>query len=163
MGDKTYNVLFLCTQNAGRSILAEALLNSLGAGRFKAYSGGSFPAGAIDTHAVAVLEKLRIDTNGLRSKSWDEFASPDAPHMDFVITLCDHAAEEICPVWPGHPITAHWGYPDPAKAEGDEAAKLAAFSHTASLIAERLRLLINLPVDKLEHLALQSEVEKLAA
>jgi protein-tyrosine-phosphatase len=163
MGEKTCQVLFLCTHNAGRSILAEALLNDLGEGRFRAHSAGSYPSGQVAPHALAVLAKLHIDATGLHSKNWDDFADPDAPHMDVVITLCDDAAGEVCPVWPGHPVTAHWSYPDPAKMEGDEATKLAAYMHAAALIAERLRLFISLPMDKLDHLALQTAMQNLAA
>ncbi|MBV8660110.1 MAG: arsenate reductase ArsC [Burkholderiales bacterium] len=161
MSDKTYNVLFLCTHNSARSILSEGLLNQMGAGRFKAYSAGSFPSGIVNPLALQTLQKLGCDTAGMRSKNWDEFAGADAPKMDFVFTVCDNAAGETCPIWPGHPMTAHWGFADPSATEGDDAAKLAAFAHTAQLITARLRLFTSLPIDKLDHLALLSEVRKL--
>ncbi|MBV8657640.1 MAG: arsenate reductase ArsC [Burkholderiales bacterium] len=161
MSDKTYNVLFLCTHNSARSILSEGLLNQMGAGRFRAYSAGSYPSGTVNPYALQTLQKLGCDTAGMRSKSWDEFAGADAPKMDFIFTVCDNAAGEICPIWPGHPMTAHWGFADPSTTEGDEAAKLAAFAHTAQLIAARLRLFTSLPIDKLDHLALLTEVRKL--
>ena len=160
----TLNVLFLCTHNAARSILAEAVLNDLGAGRFKAYSAGSSPRGNQRPHPMAldVLEKAGISTAGLRSKSWDEFGQPDAPHMDLVITVCDNAAGEACPYWPGQPATAHWGYPDPSETEGDEAHRLEAFRQTLHAIRHRLELLINLPAASLDRMVLQSTARDLA-
>ncbi|WP_269533669.1 arsenate reductase ArsC [Chitinimonas sp. BJYL2] len=162
MSDKIYNVLFLCTHNSARSILSEGLLNQIGQGRFKAYSAGSMPSGKVNPFALATLEKLGIDTTGMRSKTWDEFAEAGAPQMDFIFTVCDNAAGEVCPIWPGHPTTAHWGFADPSATEGDDAAKLAAFAHTASLISNRLRLFTSLPIDKLDKLALKAELQRLA-
>lgn len=160
----TLNVLFLCTHNAARSILAEAVLNDIGAGRFKAYSAGSSPRGNQRPHPMAldVLEKAGISTAGLRSKSWDEFGRPDAPRMDLVITVCDNAAGETCPYWPGQPATAHWGYPDPSEAQGDEAHKLEAFRQTLHAIHRRLELLVNLPAASLDRMVLQSTARGLA-
>jgi len=162
MADKVYHVLFLCTHNSARSILAEGLLNQLGGGRFVAHSAGSFPSGKVNPYALSTLEQLGCNTAGMRSKNWDEFTLPDAPKMDFIFTVCDDAAGEVCPVWPGHPVTAHWGFADPSRTEGDEAEKAAAFLHTAHLIADRLRLFTSLPMDKLDHLARLDEVRKLA-
>ena len=153
------NVLFLCTGNSARSILAEAYLNSAGKGRFKAYSAGSKPGGHVNPCAVDLLAKTRIDTAGLRSKSWDEFAAPGAPKMDFVFTVCDNAAAEACPFWPGQPMTAHWGVPDPAAVEGGEEEKLRAFRRAFSELSARVNLLINLPLDKLDRLALKKRLD----
>ncbi|MFC4160287.1 arsenate reductase ArsC [Chitinimonas lacunae] len=161
MSEKTYNVLFLCTHNSARSILAEGLLNQMGAGRFKAYSAGSFPSGRVNPYALRTLDRLGCDTGSLRSKSWDEFAAVEVPPMDFIFTVCDSAAGEVCPVWPGHPMTAHWGFADPSATEGDDEAKLAAFAHTAQLIATRLRLFTSLPIEKLDHQALLTELRRL--
>ncbi|WP_399682497.1 arsenate reductase ArsC [Xenophilus sp.] len=160
----TLHVLFLCTHNAARSILAEAVLNHIGAGRFKAYSAGSSPRGNQRPHPMAldVLEKAGISTAGLRSKSWDEFGLPDAPRMDLVITVCDNAAGEACPYWPGRPATAHWGYPDPSEAQGDEAHRLEAFRQTLHAIRRRLELLVNLPAASLDRMVLQSTARGLA-
>lgn len=160
----TLHVLFLCTHNAARSILAEAVLNHSGAGRFKAYSAGSSPRGNQRPHPMAldVLEKAGISTAGLRSKSWDEFGLPDAPRMDLVITVCDNAAGEACPYWPGRPATAHWGYPDPSEAQGDEAHRLEAFRQTLHAIRRRLELLVNLPAASLDRMVLQSTARGLA-
>jgi protein-tyrosine-phosphatase len=158
------NVLFLCTHNSARSILAEALLNHMGGGRFHAWSAGSSPREHQQPNPLAlrVLEQAGIATEGLRSKSWDEFARPDAPHMDLVITVCDNAAGEACPYWPGAPATAHWGYPDPSDAPGDEAQKLEAFRRTLHAIHRRLELLIALPPQRLERAVLQDEARKLS-
>ena len=158
------NVLFLCTHNSARSILAEALLNAMGRGRFKAYSAGSSPRANQQPNPLGlqVLEKAGLSTQGLRSKSWDEFAAPDAPQMDLIITVCDNAAGEVCPVWPGHPATAHWGYPDPSEGNGTEAEKLEAFRQTLHAMKRRLELLISLPMDKLERGVLQSTAHDLA-
>lgn len=160
----TLHVLFLCTHNAARSILAEAVLNHIGAGRFKAYSAGSSPRGNQQPHPMAldVLEKAGISTAGLRSKRWDEFGRPDAPRMDLVITVCDNAAGEACPYWPGRPATAHWGYPDPSEAQGDEAHRLEAFRQTLHAIRRRLELLVNLPAASLDRMVLQSTARGLA-
>ncbi len=153
------NVLFLCTGNSARSILAEAYLNSAGKGRFRAYSAGSRPGGRVNPFALELLERTRIDTEGLRSKSWDEFARPDAPKMDFVFTVCDNAAAEPCPYWPGQPMTAHWGVPDPAAVEGGDEDKRRVFRQALSVLSARINLLINLPLDKLDHLAIKRRLE----
>ncbi len=158
------NVLFLCTHNSARSILAEALLNALGQGRFKAYSAGSSPRAHQQPHPLGlqVLQAAGIATAGLRSKSWDEFAAPDAPAMDLIITVCDNAAGEVCPVWPGHPATAHWGYGDPSQGDGPDEVKLAAFRQTLQLIKRRLELLVNLPAERLGHAVLARTARDLA-
>jgi arsenate reductase len=154
------NVLFLCTGNSARSILAEALANSLavGKGKFRAYSAGSHPKGAPHPMALELLEQSRIPTDGLRSKSWDEFAKPDAPAMDFVVTVCDQAAGEQCPCWPGQPVTAHWGMPDPAAVEGTQEQTRRAFSDTASMLRWRIELLASLPLEKLGRLSLEKQI-----
>lgn len=158
------NVLFLCTHNSARSILAEALLNHMGKGRFKAYSAGSSPREnqAPNPLALKTLEHAGIATEGLSSKSWDVFATPDAPHMDLVITVCDNAAGEVCPYWPGQPATAHWGYADPSEAAGDEDQRLEAFRHTLHLIHRRLEIFINLPLASLDSAALEKNARELA-
>jgi arsenate reductase (thioredoxin) len=156
-----FNVLFLCTGNSARSILAEAYLNSAGGGKFKAYSAGSKPGGRVNPHALELLEKSRIGTAGLRSKSWDEFAKPDAPKMDFVFTVCDNAAAETCPYWPGQPMTAHWGVPDPAAVEGTDEEKRKAFQKALSTLSTRINLLMNLPMEKLERLALLKKLQEI--
>ena len=158
------NVLFLCTHNSARSILAEALLNDMGQDRFKAYSAGSSPRENQQPNPLGlqVLQKAGIATEGLRSKSWDEFASPGAPKMDLIITVCDNAAGEVCPIWPGHPATAHWGYPDPSEGDGSDAEKLQAFRKTMHAMKRRLELLIGLPKDKLEKEVLQGTARDLA-
>ena len=156
---KVFNVLFLCTGNSARSILAEAYLNSAGKGRFKAYSVGSKPAGKVNPFAMDLLEKTRIATSGLRSKNWDEFAQPDSPKMDFVFTVCDNAAAEPCPYWPGQPMTAHWGVPDPAAVEGSEEEKRRAFSLAYSALSARINLFINLPMEKLDRVALHKRMQ----
>ncbi len=158
------NVLFLCTHNSARSVLAEALLNSMGEGRFKAFSAGSSPRENQKPNPLGlqVLQKAGISIEGLRSKSWDEFAAPDAPQMDLIITVCDNAAGEVCPIWPGHPATAHWGYADPSEGDGSDAEKLEAFRKTMHLIKRRLELLINLPADKLEKARLQNTARELS-
>ena len=158
------NVLFLCTHNSARSILAEALLNDLGRGRFKAYSAGSSPRQNQKPNPMALqtLAKIGIATDGLYSKSWDEFGKSDSPHMDLVITVCDNAAGEVCPYWPGQPATAHWGYPDPSEAPGTDAQKLEAFRQTMHAIRRRLELLVNLPVSGVDKLVLQTKARDLA-
>ena len=161
---KALNVLFLCTHNSARSILAEALLNHMGRGRFVAYSAGSSPRAQQQPHPLA-LETLRsagIATEGLHSKSWDSFAVPDAPHMDLVITVCDNAAGEVCPYWPGQPATAHWGYEDPSAGEGSEDEKRIAFLKTLHMIRRRLEIFIHLPVASLSKMALQQSARELA-
>jgi len=160
---KVYNVLFLCTGNSARSILAEAYLNSAGRGRFKAYSAGSKPGGRVNLFALELLAKSRIDVSGLRSKSWDEFAAPGAPKMDFVFTVCDNAAAEPCPYWPGQPISAHWGVPDPASVDGSDEDKRRAFHSALSVLSTRINLLINLPVEKLDQLAIKKKLDEIGA
>lgn len=164
MTQKPLNVLFLCTHNSARSILAEALLNHIGKGRFKAYSAGSSPRANQQPNALGlkVLQGAGIATEGLSSKSWDEFAQPDAPHMNLIITVCDNAAGEVCPYWPGQPATAHWGYPDPSAGDGTDAEKVAAFEKTLFAMRRRLELLVSLPDDKLAALSLQSTARALA-
>jgi arsenate reductase len=159
MSDKTYNVLFLCTGNSARSILAEALLNHLGKGRFHAYSAGSHPAGAVNPFAVDLLQKTKLPVADLRSKSWDEFAVPGAPEFDFVFTVCDNAAGEACPAWPGRPMTAHWGIEDPAAAEGSDEDKRRAFSLAFEQLNRRLSIFISLPVEKLDKLSLKKQLD----
>ncbi len=161
---KPINVLFLCTHNSARSILAEALLNHLGQGRFRAFSAGSSPRENQQPNPLALetLHKAGIVTEGLTSKSWDVFAQPDAPHMDLVITVCDNAAGEVCPYWPGQPATAHWGYADPSAAPGGEEAQRTAFRQTLHLIGRRLEAFINLPADRLARLSLQQTARDLA-
>ena len=158
-------VLFLCTHNSARSILAEALLNDMGAGRFKAYSAGSSPRDNQQPNPLGlqVLQKAGISTEGLRSKSWDEFATPDAPQMDLIITVCDNAAGEVCPIWPGHPATAHWGYADPSEGDGTDEQKLEAFRQTLHAIKRRLELLVSLPEEKLGKAVLQTTARQLTA
>ena len=158
------NVLFLCTHNSARSILAEALLNAMAGGRFKAWSAGSSPRDNQQPHPLGlqVLQKAGVSTEGLRSKSWDEFAAPGAPTMDLIITVCDNAAGEVCPIWPGHPATAHWGFADPSEGDAPDSEKLEAFRQTLHLIKRRLDLLINLPADKLEKAVLQTSARELA-
>ena len=159
MSHAPYNILFLCTGNSARSILAEGLMNHLSEGRFKAYSAGSQPMGRVNPLAIETLQALGYATDGMSSKSWDVFATEDAPKMDFVITVCDNAAGEACPYWPGSPMTAHWGFADPSHVEGDEDAKRAAFAKTAQAIAHRLRLFLSLPMDKLDKLSLQQQLK----
>ena len=161
---KPLNVLFLCTHNSARSILAEALLNHVGKGKFKAFSAGSSPRDNQQPNpmAIATLEKAGISTVGLTSKSWDVFATPDAPHMDLVITVCDNAAGEVCPYWPGQPATAHWGYADPSEVQGTEEERLAAFRSTLHMIQKRLQLLVSLPADKLQKTMLQQTARELS-
>ncbi|HKA43203.1 MAG TPA: arsenate reductase ArsC [Burkholderiales bacterium] len=160
--DRTYNVLFLDSGNSARSVMAEAVLNELGGGRFRAYSAGSNPTGKVSPFTIELMRTNGLPTDALRSKSWDEFGRPDAPEMDFVITLCDRAAGEACPVWPGHPVTAFWGFEDPACAQGSDEEKWDKFRHVYEQIAARVRLLINLPLPRLDHLARESEVRELA-
>ncbi len=158
MPDKKYNVLFLCTGNSARSILGEALMNTLGHQRFRAYSAGSHPKGEVHPLALEALHSLRIPTDGLRSKSWEEFAQPGAPRMDFVFTVCDRAAAEPCPVWPGHPATAHWGIPDPAAVDGTPERR-RAFTDTLHILESRIRLLLTLRIEGLDRLRLKHELE----
>ena len=158
MAERLYNVLFLCTHNSARSIMAEALLNDMGGGRFHAFSAGSTPGSAPNRFALETLAHLHLSTHGLRSKGWDEFAVDGAPVMDFVITVCDNAAGEICPVWPGQPITAHWGVEDPSLFQGSDDEKRHKFVQVAGILKRRIELLINLPITTLERLALQKKV-----
>ena len=159
MNDKIYNVLFVCTGNSARSIIAEGLLNEMGGGRFRAWSAGSHPKGTVHPMALAVLAEHRIPTDGFRSKSWEEFAQPDAPQMDFVFTVCDQAAGEVCPVWPGQPMTAHWGMPDPAAVQGDADTQRRAFLDTFVTMQRRLRLMLSLPLASLDALAIKKEIK----
>ncbi len=153
------NVLFLCTGNSARSIIAESILNRLGAGKFRGFSAGSHPAGKVNTFTLDLLRKSHYDVSGIRSKSWDEFASPEAPKLDFVFTVCDDAANEVCPIWPGQPMTAHWGLPDPAKAEGSAAERALAFADTMRMLNQRIGIFVSLPLDRLSKLALQKELD----
>ena len=153
-----YNVLFLCTGNSARSILAEAILNKVGAGRFQAYSAGSHPNGRVNPHALELLQRLDYDTSKFRSKPWDEFAAPASPKLDFVITVCDSAAGEVCPVWPGQPMTAHWGMPDPAAVEGTPAQIALAFADTYRMLNNRITAFANLKMSGLDRLSLQKKV-----
>lgn len=155
-----FNVLFLCTHNSARSIIAECVMNRLGAGRFRAYSAGSAPSGQVHTYAIDVLRLLDYDVSQLRSKSWDEFEKPGAPEFDFIFTVCDNAANETCPVWPGHPITAHWGLPDPSAAVGTDAEKHVAFDETHRMLHQRISIFVNLPLQDIDAISLP---HKLAA
>jgi len=154
MSDRIYNALFLCTGNSARSIMAERLLEHWGKGRFRAFSAGSFPTGNVNPLAVATLQRFNLSTENLRSKSWDEFAAPGAPGMDFVFTVCDSAAGEVCPIWPGYPVTAHWGIPDPAATQGTEAERMNAFRDAFRLLDNRIKIFTSLPLHKLDRLAL---------
>jgi arsenate reductase len=161
MADKTYNVLFICTGNSARSILAEALMNHYGRGQFKAYSAGSHPTGVVNPLALAQLRSLRLPTDGYRSKSWEEFAGPDAPPLDFVFTVCDKAAGEVCPTWPGQPMTAHWGLPDPAAVQGSDEQKQLAFKDAAVMLTRRIQLMLSLPLASLDAMSLQHELREI--
>jgi protein-tyrosine-phosphatase len=155
------NVLFLCTGNSARSILAEAYLNEAGKGRFVAHSAGSHPAGKVNPFALELLRKNRIPIGGMRSKNWDEFARPGAPRLDFVFTVCDNAAGEVCPIWPGQPVTAHWGVADPAGVEGSDEVKRKAFLRAHVELSSRINLFLNLPFDKLDRLVLQKQLKEI--
>jgi protein-tyrosine-phosphatase len=159
VSEKVFNVLFLCTGNSARSILAESILNRLGRGRFQAFSAGSHPAGTVNPHAIALLKRLNHPTEALRSKNWDEFAKPGAPELDFVFTVCDNAANEVCPVWPGQPMTAHWGLPDPALATGITAEIAAVFADTYRMLERRIDIFVNLPMKSLDRLSLQQRLD----
>ena len=161
MSDRVYNVLFICTGNSARSILAEGLMNHLGGGRFKAWSAGSHPNGTVNRVALQTLATWRMPTDGFRSKSWDEFALPGAPALDFAFTVCDNAAGEVCPVWPGRPMTAHWGVPDPAAVKGTDAQKAKAFMDTAITPKRRIELMLSLPLNSLAGMSLQSEIDQI--
>jgi arsenate reductase len=159
MSDKVYNVLFVCTHNSARSIMAEGILNSIGRGRFKAYSAGSYPSGTVNPLALYTLTSLRLANEGYRSKDWAEFARPDAPQLDFVFTVCDNAAGEVCPVWPGQPMTAHWGVADPAAFEGTDEQKKKVFWDTAIVLKRRIELMMALPLHALDRIAIQREIK----
>ena len=156
---RLYNVLFLCTGNSARSVLAEAILNRTGAGKFVAYSAGSMPKGEVHPETLALLKRLNYDTSGFRSKSWDAFAKPDSPPLDFVFTVCDNAAGEVCPIWPGQPMTAHWGLPDPAAATGSQVDIARAFANTYGALQNRIAIFVNLPFESLDRLSLQSRLD----
>lgn len=161
MSDKVFNVLFLCTGNSARSVMSEGLLSVLGKGRFRTFSAGSKPNGRVNPHAIALLNEIGYDTSGLRSKSWSEFESPDAPQMDIIITVCGNAAGEVCPMWPGHPATAHWGYEDPHGTT--DAEERASFVKIFAQIKRRVEFLVSLPDSKLEHLALKTSLDEIGA
>ena len=158
-----YNVLFLCTHNSARSIMGEAILNNLAVsrGRFKAYSAGSYPASKPSPFALECIQRAGLSIEGLRSKNWDEFAKPGAPKLDFVFTVCDNAAKEVCPIWPGQPMTAHWGLPDPAAVEGSDEVKRRAFSEVFRYLANRIHIFVNLPMKKLDKLSLQKKLDEI--
>lgn len=158
---KTYNVLFICTGNSARSLLAEGLLNHLGKGRFRAYSAGSHPKGEVHPLALATLEKMGLPVSGYRSKSWDELAAPGAAPLDFIFTVCDNAAGEACPVWPGQPLTAHWGVPDPAAAQGTQAQRSQAFTDAAVTLRQRIELFLSLPLASLDALSVQRKLREI--
>jgi len=155
------NVLFLCTGNSARSVMAESILNRLGKGKFHGFSAGSHPAGKINPLALNLLRKTNYDVSKLRSKSWDEFASAGAPKLDFVFTVCDDAANEACPIWPGQPMTAHWGLPDPVKAQGTEAERHFAFADTMRMLTQRISIFVNLPIEQLSRLSLQKHLDEI--
>lgn len=158
---RPFNVLFLCTGNSARSIMAEALLNRLGRGKFRAYSAGSFPKGQVNPYALSIVENLGFDGADFRSKSWDEFAQPDAPALDFIFTVCDDAAGEICPIWPGQPMSAHWGIPDPAAAEGTPTEVALAFAEACRQLRNRISIFVELPVASLDRTSLQNRLHEI--
>jgi arsenate reductase (thioredoxin) len=162
MADRIFNVLFLCTHNSARSVMAEALLNVIGGPRFKAFSAGSYPSGKPNPFALEQVKALGYPVETVRSKSWDEFAQANSPHMDIIITVCDNAAGETCPVWPGHPATAHWGFPDPSDTTGGDDAKRAAFGKVCAAIRQRVQMLADLRNDQLTHLSLSNELKRIA-
>lgn len=161
MADRLYNILFLCTGNSARSIIAESLMRRWGRGRFNAYSAGSQPAGEVNPLAIQLLKRLNFSTEGLRSKSWEEFSTPDAPHLDFVVTVCDNAANEVCPVWPGQPLTSHWGAPDPAAVQGTDTEKMMAFREAFRILDNRIKIFTALRIDGLERLRLQETMDNI--
>jgi arsenate reductase (thioredoxin) len=161
LADRVYNVLFLCTGNSARSILAEAILNSRGNGKFKAFSAGSHPKGTVHPLALTLLERKGMPTKGLRSKAWDEFAQPGAPTLDFIFTVCDNAAGEVCPVWPGHPMTAHWGQSDPAAVEGTDLERTIAFREAFRMLERRIEMFTSLPIASLDRLSLGNNVREI--
>ena len=161
MPDQSYNVLFLCTGNSARSIMAECILNRLGQGRFRGFSAGSHPKGQVDPAALDLLQKFNHSLEGLRSKDWEEFGRPDAPQMDFVFTVCDKAAAEVCPVWPGQPMSAHWPFPDPAAFAGPEVERRALFADVYGQIHNRVSIFVSLPIDALDRLSLQKRLDEM--
>jgi arsenate reductase (thioredoxin) len=161
MRDRPCNVLFLCTHNSARSIIAEYVMNRIGAGKFRAFSAGSQPSGKVHPFALDLLQRLNYDTSGLRSKSWEEFTAPDAPELDFVFTVCDDAANEVCPVWPGQPMTAHWGLADPSRAEGNEAERRFAFADTHRMLNQRISIFTSLPLVSLDRLTLKHRLDEI--
>ena len=161
MADHVFNVLFLCTGNSARSIMAEAILAKEDAGRFQAFSAGSFPKGEVHPSAIALLKNMDYETNVFRSKSWDEFSGPNAPKIDFVFTVCDNAASEPCPIWPGHPMTAHWGIPDPAAVEGTEVEKTQAFADAYRVLNKRIEVFINLPIESHDKMSLKHRLDEI--
>lgn len=156
---RPFNVLFLCTGNSARSIIGEAIINRVGMGKFKGYSAGSMPTGNVHPMALQLLNRLNYDTTALRSKSWDEFSPPDAPELDFVFTVCDNAANEVCPYWPGQPMTAHWGLPDPVAVEGSETERALAFADTYRMLNNRIGIFSSLPLASLDEIALQKQLD----
>lgn len=161
MNQRPYRVLFLCTGNSARSIMAEVLINKWGEGRFMGFSAGSFPKGQVNPLTLKLLQRLQLPTDGLRSKSWDEFAQPGAPELDFVFTVCDQAAGEVCPLWPGQPVTAHWGVEDPAAAQGDEHARLAVFNKVLRELEGRIKIFCSLPLRSLDRVRIQHHVDEI--
>ncbi len=161
--DRPFNVLFLCTGNSARSIMSEVMMNAMGAPRFRAYSAGSHPGGTVNPFAIELLRKNRLPTEGLRSKSWDEFARPGAPELDFVFTVCDNAAGEVCPIWPGQPVTAHWGVEDPAAVQGSDDEKRRAFFSAYNRLQNRIQLFLSLPLTKLDRIALKKRLDDIGA
>ncbi len=157
--DRPVNVLFLCTHNSARSIIAEAVMNRLGNGKFKGYSAGSMPSGKVHPLALEMLRNLNYDTSKLRSKPWDEFAEPGAPQLDFVFTVCDNAANEVCPIWPGQPVSAHWGVPDPSQVQGPDSQRALAFADTHRMLYQRISIFTNLPLSSLDKLSLQKHLD----
>jgi arsenate reductase (thioredoxin) len=157
--NRPYNVLFLCTHNSARSIIAEAIINRVGAGKFKGYSAGSMPSGKVQPLALALLNKLNYDTSAMRSKSWAEFTRPKAPDLDFVFTVCDNAANEVCPIWPGQPMTAHWGLPDPSEVQGTEVERALAFADTYRMLNNRIGIFTSLPLASLDQLSLKKHLD----
>lgn len=159
MDQSILNVLFLCTHNSARSVMAEAIINQLGRGRFRGFSAGSQPSGHVHPYALELLDRLNYDTSGVRSKSWEEFAAPGAPKLDFVFTVCDSAAAETCPVWPGQPMTAHWGLADPSEVQGSEAERRFAFADTHRMLHQRISIFVSLPLSSLDQLSLQRQLD----
>ena len=161
MTDRVYNVLFLCTGNSARSILAESIINQLGKGRFRGFSAGSHPNGRVNPIALSLLKQLAFPTEGLRSKSWDEFAAPNSPRLDFVFTVCANAAGEVCPYWPGQPMTAHWGIPDPASVEGSDVEKMTAFRQAFRAMDTRIKLFLSLPIASIDQMRLKERMDEI--